>query len=755
MNNTEIINGIAAITATVSAYQSIKRDVLDSICFEQATCAFLEKLCKENEHLKEATCLNNGNDNSGTILGNIEIPMTLPTSMWSLLQKELPLLAHNQNLSLDAKIDFTKAFSILINVDGNVDSASHISRQILIKMLKENSELRFRCGDFVTGGNFFSSFHKIISLFPAITGGKVYTKQNEFSELVKNLEVSMSDTMTKLGGAYSTVEEYNKTHDIKLNNYLIIICINNVTYQNEDLNRLRILIENGKKNGMSFIIIGTSEVTNYFSGSEDFNITCLDNSAFIGSVAKLPFNIQWSQDISDTDIEDIINSLQSSGSIDTLYENHSNLHTEYFAMDSTVALRIPFAIDNNNLPIYFEIGGNAPTHALIAGSTGSGKSVALHTLIMQIIHNYHPDDVEIWAIDYKAVEFAHYLDHRSPHFRVIAHDTSNEFSLSLIDLLYEEYEKRQQEFLRAKVKNINEYRRVCGKHSMSRIVVIIDEFQLMTQAVQEYTGTINYRTRLENLLKLTRAMGISFVLCSQTIASGLSGLSDAARDQIGCRLCLKHDDDNEIRETLVLSGTNATNIADMAKELRRGQAIYKRARWANEHAPDGKAYEFIKSNVLFIKDSIKDEMIDAANSLLQDNYKSKDVILVRGGGRIPITDKERHPLVQFMHNEYEPDDECIEWYPAAPTTLADHFCLEIENVAAANIMLIGEDDELRESIIVHSICGFLMNPHNRVVVTVVDENHPDRERMVKHLKKIQSDNLKINIGAMSCLKTID
>ena len=40
-------------------------------------------------------------------------------------------------------------------------------------------------------------------------------------------------------------------------------------------------------------------------------------------------------------------------------------------------------------------------------------------------------------------------------------------------------------------------------------------------------------------------------------------------------------------------------------------------------------------------------------------------------------------------------------------------------------------------------------------VTVVDENHPDRERMVKHLKKIQSDNLKINIGAMSCLKTID
>ena len=169
---------------------------------------------------------------------------------------------------------------------------------------------------------------------------------------------------------------------------------------------------------------------------------------------------------------------------------------------------------------------------------------------------------------------------------------------------------------------------------MPRIIIIIDEFQLMTQAVQEYTGDIDYRTRLENLLRLTRAMGISFVLCSQTIASGLSGLSDAARmDQIGCRLCLKHDDDNEIRETLALSGSIASDIISQAKELRRGQGIYKRARWANEHAADGKMLmKFLKAYIVYIKDSIKDEIIDTANSLLKDDCVRKEEILIRGNG---------------------------------------------------------------------------------------------------------------------------
>src|SRR5699024_8082331 len=86
----------------------------------------------------------------------------------------------------------------------------------------------------------------------------------------------------------------------------------------------------------------------------------------------------------------------------------------------------------------------------------------------------------------------------------------------------------------------------------------------------------DYRTILDNLMKLTRAMGMAFILCSQTITSGLSALSEGARDQIGCRLCLKHGDSNEIRETLLLSGNEMSQMAEQALNLRSGQGIYRR-----------------------------------------------------------------------------------------------------------------------------------------------------------------------------------
>lgn len=753
MNN-EIINGIAAISAVNNAYQSIKKDVLDSDILEQAACAFVENLCNENLSLCNASCIDNGSDGDGIVLGSIHVPLETTDTILSVLQKKMPQLIRGHIIGIDAKLDFTKAFSILINVDHGEGTVASVCQKILLSMIGANTSLKFHCADLVMGGSFFSPVHKLITLFPSKTGGKVYTKSDELSELIKCLESSASLAMTKLGGAYASVEEYNKQNEIKIDEHLTIVYLSATSHYSEDYNRLRILLENGKRNGMSFIIVGQGGSTDIFSSHVDFQLDFSDSGVYIGEKAKLPFEVCSMGDLSEGVVEHLITTLQTVDIIDTRYENHQNLHTEFFSMDSSSALRIPFAIDKNNTPLYFEIGGNAPPHALIAGSTGSGKSVALHTLIMQIVHNYHPDDVEIWAIDYKAVEFATYIDHHSPHFRVIAHDTSNEFSLSLIDFLYEEYERRQKEFVNAKVKEINAYRRVRGKHSMPRIVVVIDEFQLMTQAVQEYTGNIDYRTRLENLLRLTRSMGFSFVLCSQTIASGLSGLSDGARNQIGCRLCLKHEDENEIRETLMLSGPNASDIVGRAKELRCGQGIYKRARWLNEYAPDGMAYEFLHAHILFINDKIKAEMIDTANRLLGNSFMPKQEILVRGEGRICISEKVRHPLIRFMNGGYEPAEDCIEWYPAAPTTLADYFRLEIENTSAANVMLVGEDDNLRESIVVHSMCGFLMNPNNKVVVSIVDENFPDRARLIDIIRKIHSPQLTLSIGIHSALDII-
>lgn len=192
MVNNEVINGIAAISAVSNAYQSLKRDVLDSVGFEQAACIFIENLCAENFSLCNASCLDNGSCGAGVTFGKIHIPLEVTDSMLSVLRKKLPQLIHGSTLSIDVKLDFTKAFSVLINVDRGEEAAASVCQQLLLAMINANKSLHFHCVDLVKGGNFFSSVHKLITLSPSKTGGKIYTKANELSELIKNLDKNVN-----------------------------------------------------------------------------------------------------------------------------------------------------------------------------------------------------------------------------------------------------------------------------------------------------------------------------------------------------------------------------------------------------------------------------------------------------------------------------------------------------------------------------------------------------------------------------------
>lgn len=261
-------------------------------------------------------------------------------------------------------------------------------------------------------------------------------------------------------------------------------------------------------------------------------------------------------------------------------------------MDSTNGLKIPFAYDDNGIIQFFEIGGKAPAHALISGMIGSGKASALHMLILQTVCNYQPGDVDIWAIDYKGIEFESYFNNRPPHFRVVTYETEEKFSLDMIGLLYSEYEKRKKQFNETGVNNISEFRAKHGEKSMSRIVVFIDEFQQMMRDIRTLDDLSVYITVLNDLLLFAGDVGISFILVSQSAASGLSGLSDSARINIGTRLLLKHVDDDEIRETLMLRGPDNDEIIEKAKRLKIGECIYMRTGSLHESDSGGDSNEF-------------------------------------------------------------------------------------------------------------------------------------------------------------------
>jgi DNA segregation ATPase FtsK/SpoIIIE, S-DNA-T family len=165
-------------------------------------------------------------------------------------------------------------------------------------------------------------------------------------------------------------------------------------------------------------------------------------------------------------------------------------------------------------------------HLLIAGSTGSGKSVGINSILMSLLFKLHPSDVKFVIIDPKKIEMTLYkkmLNHylaTSPDFReeII---TSPEHSVSILKSMEVEMERRYNRLAKAGVRNIADYneRYKAGKlkstdeithRKMPYIVVVIDELaDLMITAAREIEEPI------ARLAQLARAVGIHLVVATQ------------------------------------------------------------------------------------------------------------------------------------------------------------------------------------------------------------------------------------------------
>ncbi len=232
----------------------------------------------------------------------------------------------------------------------------------------------------------------------------------------------------------------------------------------------------------------SNESSNIENKEDQINMSFENNQAFlIEDNIKIPLDISNAK-FTDEDFKLIEERMNAIEEINTDFKSHydiENLHL--FTRDATNGLSIPFAFDQDNNIVDLEIGDATP-HALLSGSTGSGKSVTLHAIINQVMINYHPADVEIWAIDYKAVEFGYYVNKRTPHISVIGQDNSEDFTFGLIDLIKEEYDRRKDLFVKNNCKDFRSYRNKVGSRSLSRILIVVDEFHNMTQAISSYSG---------------------------------------------------------------------------------------------------------------------------------------------------------------------------------------------------------------------------------------------------------------------------
>lgn len=165
-------------------------------------------------------------------------------------------------------------------------------------------------------------------------------------------------------------------------------------------------------------------------------------------------------------------------------------------------------------------------HLLVAGSTGSGKSVGINVMLMSLLYKMNPADVKFVLIDPKKIELAQYKPLRK-HFLAVCPDINEEIittpvnSVIALKSLELEMEQRYERLAKAGVRHINDYNAKVKSHSLKDsetmkhyklpfIVVVIDELaDLMITAAREVEEPI------ARLAQLARAVGIHLVLATQ------------------------------------------------------------------------------------------------------------------------------------------------------------------------------------------------------------------------------------------------
>lgn len=194
-----------------------------------------------------------------------------------------------------------------------------------------------------------------------------------------------------------------------------------------------------------------------------------------------------------------------------------------------------------------DIGGNPMVadltempHLLIAGATGSGKSVCINTIISSILYKAHPNEVKLMMIDPKVVELAVYDG--IPHLLTPV-VTDAKKAAAALNWMVSEMERRYQTFAEEGVRDIARYNELNQEKPMPKILVIIDELaDLMMISPREVEDSIC------RLAQMARAAGIHLVVATQRpsvdVITGLikanipSRISFAVSSQVDSRTIL-------------------------------------------------------------------------------------------------------------------------------------------------------------------------------------------------------------------------
>ncbi len=253
-------------------------------------------------------------------------------------------------------------------------------------------------------------------------------------------------------------------------------------------------------------------------------------------------------------------------------------------------------------------------HLLIAGATGSGKSITIHTMLISLLYKNSPETLRLIMIDPKKVELSVY--NGIPHL-IAPVITDNKKSVGSLKWAINEMDRRYELLLEAGARDIKSYNKSAGE-PLPYILIVIDELaDLMASYGREVEGAII------RLAQMSRATGIHLVVSTQR--PSVEVITGLIKANITARIALQ-----------VASQIDSRTILDMAgaeKLLGNGDLLFLSPESSKPQRIQGaylteseikKVVDYIKTNNEALENGGAEEIDSASESVSQDQVSFED-----------------------------------------------------------------------------------------------------------------------------------
>lgn len=251
-------------------------------------------------------------------------------------------------------------------------------------------------------------------------------------------------------------------------------------------------------------------------------------------------------------------------------------------------------------------------HLLIAGATGSGKSVCINTLIMSILYKAHPDDVKLIMIDPKVVELSVY--NGIPHL-LLPVVTDAKKAAATLNYAVNEMMERYKKFADMNTRDLAGYNRAVSEKGESelykklpQIVIIVDELADLIMVAKS-----DVEDAICRLAQLARAAGIHLIIATQR--PSVDVITGLIKANMPSRIAFAVSSNTDSRTILDMGG--AEELLGKGDMLFFPKGLKKPVRLQGGYVSDeevNSVVDFLKSNTTIEYDANVEQMINTIST---------------------------------------------------------------------------------------------------------------------------------------------